>query len=148
MKTQNQTFNQLFKLADKHVKNFREDLTKHDLNSIEKRPGCKFIHISRRNGTCIVFLSDIQKDLEETQPGSNQTFFRPGTTTEEVIKGKKVFIDYYLENTPHEIVCFFDGNTVKKTTKQKALQLFEEYTRRQRINAAVREEEEKRELVY
>jgi hypothetical protein len=148
METKNNTFNQLFKLTDKHVKSYRDDLIKHDFNSIEKRPGIKFIHITRKTGTCIVFLSDILKDLKEIQPTTGQTFFKEGTTTEEVIKLKKTFIDYYLENTTFEKVCFFDGNKVKAITADKAKNIFSDYCQSQRVNAAVKAEQEKRELAY
>lgn len=146
------TYNRLFNLVEKHITHYREDLTKHDLNSIEKRPGVKFIHITRKTGTCIIFLSDIQKDLKEIQPGTSQTLFREGTTTEEVIKGKHTFIDYYLNEGTRKAVIYFDGQKLTKTTPEKARKIFKDYSEQELRKARIKEAKEKRkqerQLVY
>lgn len=134
MKTQtkNSTYEQLFKHVQKHVKNFREDLTTHDRNSITKHPGVKFIHITRPCGTALIFLDDI--DLKK---------YNPGTTTAEAIEGQKVYFDHYMEDSTRKAICFFDGESVKKVNEAKALQIFAGWIRRQKINEQIEAQKQK-----
>jgi len=134
--TNAETFEQLFKLTEKHVKSFKEDLTTHDKNSINKRnPGTPFIHITRDTGTCLIFLDDVKLDD-----------YNPGETVEKVVKGKKVFFDYYLNLYSRKSIYYFNGKKFARTTPEKARQIFNIYISNQEARAE--REERRQKAVY
>jgi hypothetical protein len=142
MKTQNAIYNQLFKLTEKKIVNYREDLTEIDKRTILKNGKTKFIHISRRNGTSMInfYKSEIfPKEGEKTKH-----FLDNYATRKNILDSNFTTLKFYLENEPLAIY-FFDGEKLLKINSFKAIELFNKYK-----NALLNqwsEEEEKKEIL-
>jgi hypothetical protein len=123
--TPDQIYNQLHALTAKHVKNYIEDLTKHDKNSIKKYPGTPFIHIAREHGTSLtrLFISEVYpKEGEKVR-----YMFNAYADRKKLLESSFQCLQFYLENSPKSIY-YFNGQIFKKVTASQAEEIHKKYT--------------------
>lgn len=110
------TFEQLYKMVNKSVLNFRSDF-KIDEKIINDNSGLPFIHITRESGTRIIIF--------------NKFNYFPEGKEMKWLNDDKMTLYYSLSpdmGMPKEIT-YFNGNKLTKIKKQKAIELFESYYR-------------------
>jgi len=117
-----QVFEELKSKTEKHVKNFKSDF-EIDRSAISNYPNTPFLHITRVYGTSLILFNKLEtypkKDVKKNY------LFGKGDRLK-FLEGKKATLEFYLKNDPKSIY-FFDGISLKKFDKQKALQEFEKY---------------------
>jgi hypothetical protein len=122
--TPDQIYNKLHALTAKHVKNYIEDLTTHDKNSINNYPGTPFIHIAREHGTSLTRLF-----VSEVYPKEGKTvrhMFNAHADRKELLKSSLQCLEFYLENDPKSIY-YFNGQIFKKITAIQAEEIHKRY---------------------
>lgn len=99
-------YEQLFKIVDPKLKNYKTDLTKHDFNQIlNLKPGAEFIHITRESGTQFFNLNFI------SQENKNALDFLI------------TLFNFRLENGC-KLILFYNGQDLKKITPERARKIF------------------------
>lgn len=135
-------YNAIEKIAGKHVKHYREDLTKHDKAEIERDSETPFIHIARQTGTAMQRFYNL-----DTYPDKGERIkYLFGTANRlELIRSIKTSLEYYINNTPKTIL-YWSGKELKRITPPEAMELFKQYERQ--INNAWDEAERKEQTQY
>ena len=118
-------YTQLFNASEKHVKSFRTDFDI-DKKIIAKNPQQKFIHIAREHGTSLI---NFFKGEEYPGPGEKVKYlFSVMANRKQLLNSNRKTLEYYLYNNPLKI-HYFNGETLKAVSKDKALQIYGKYYR-------------------
>ena len=120
-----ETYTKLEALSGPHVKSYRNDLLVHDKNMIKAYPGLPFIHFSRENGTHLYFLRT--PDLFPAK-GERVKYLFGTADREHILNTERDAIVYIMKETSavySSTVHYFDGNSIRKVSKEKALALYD-----------------------
>jgi hypothetical protein len=113
-------------IAGKHVKHYKEDLTTHDKNSIERDSKTPFIHISRETGTSLQRFYKLDQYPKKGE--TIQYMFNAQAKRKQLLDGINTTIEHYLNWGP-KTVLFWDGKKLKRITPEQARNEFNQYER-------------------
>jgi len=113
------------------VEAYRDDLVKHDKESIGNRPGVPFIHVTRASGTHICFMPSA---ADYPAPGVYVPYLFGTANRDHVLEQVVTFADYWLRPCaePVKLVHYFDGRRLRKVSLKDAQELLRDYGRRVR----------------
>ncbi|MCP4651546.1 MAG: hypothetical protein GY853_15900 [PVC group bacterium] len=124
--TPNNVYQEVKKQALPLIKNYRDDLLKHDNNLINKEcPGMPFLHFTRDWGTHIIFFSPA---ADYPGPGEKVKYLFSYADRYHLLKSRKEVFDAIYVNFKVELVLYYDGVKVQKINKAQADKLIKEYT--------------------
>lgn len=137
-------YEELRSKTEKHVKSYLTDFD-HDRAAIEKNPGAKFIHITRKHGThiSIFYKSEVFPKAGERVP----YLFSTTANREELLKSCLETLQYYIKEDPQS-AYYFDGKTLKKIKVEQAEPIYTQYVNDMRRNWEQEERAAQLELTY
>lgn len=124
-------YDELYALCTSHLKDYRNDLEKHDREAIERNSGVPFIHWTRERGTHMTFLPPA-----DTYPAFGLCVrYLFGTAGRDRILDDKDCsarhaLDSYYGGPKGYLVHHFDGQRLRRITPEKALEIIQQYQRK------------------
>lgn len=123
-----EVFNQLVERSLPYLESYQEDLLKHDKRELEMYPGRKFIHFTGSMGTYVIMLYE----LEDYPADGELVPYLFGTADRwHILKQLGVMVDCIINHSNRtELVLYYDGQSLKKITLEKALDIVKSYTKK------------------
>lgn len=110
-----------------HLACFKEDLTKHDRQALNDKPGVPFLHYTRGSGTHIFFLYPTEM-LPAT--GVRVQYLFGTADRHHIIKQPLECARSWVEcNSDIKIVLHFNGKQLKEISLEEAVEVAREYQR-------------------
>lgn len=119
----------LFAAVDSLVTHFRDDLMKHDRNSIENNPELPFLHWTRATGTDLQFL--LPSNHPDFPPAGQETPYLFGTASRVHLSQVPSEVARYWNRPGSECLAVhhFDGQRLHKITTAQAVEIASRYAR-------------------
>ncbi len=118
------TYNQLLPKVDHLIKNYREDLLKHDRNHLDEYDG-PFLHYTRISGTTILELCKADKYPAK---GIKINYLFGQADRYHILNQVNECHDSLMNMGFKQTIHYFDGKVIKKVTRDQAQTIIREYT--------------------
>ena len=130
----NTLHDRLVLLADKHIKDYRDDLLVHDKNAIEANPNIPFLHFTGESGTIIEFLLPFGSYPIK---GERVPYLFGTADREQILEQIKSMVFYTRKSTRQDLILYYDGLTITHNlfdiTQDKAEEIVTAYYNKMKI---------------